>query len=145
MQKSFSLPLLLLSLLIGLQPVFGQFGNFFEGMFGHQQQHHQQQRSGASQWAAYSDSGMFTCYMPHDCSSTSLCSLVSCSQYMCPETLDCVAKPSQCPCPNPEDIKCVIPDSEGGPDDATVICTRGQNECAEVDRLMRKGVKTKKK
>ncbi|KAF4620065.1 hypothetical protein D9613_005128 [Agrocybe pediades] len=124
MPKS-ALPLLFFVLTIGLQPVLAQFGNFFENMWGHQQQQQQQQRSGASQWAAYADS-------------------VSCSQYMCPETLDCVAKPSQCPCPNAEDIKCIIPDSEGGAEDATVICTRGQNECAEVERLMRKGSKSKK-
>lgn len=44
---------------LNLQTVTAQFG-FFENMFGgqHQQQHHQQ-RTSASQWAAYSDSGMF--------------------------------------------------------------------------------------
>ncbi|KIM46346.1 hypothetical protein M413DRAFT_64868 [Hebeloma cylindrosporum] len=123
MHQSLYLPLLFL---FGFQLASAQF-QFFENMFG-QQQHHQQQqqqRSGASQWAAYSDS-------------------VSCSQYLCPETLDCVKRPSDCPCPNPEDIKCTIPDMEGGVEDATVVCTRGQNECAEVERLMKKGAKTRK-
>ncbi|KAF9478155.1 hypothetical protein BDN70DRAFT_783844, partial [Pholiota conissans] len=108
-----------LIILFGLQLVAAQF-NFFENMFGQQQQHqqYQQQRTGASQWAAYSDS-------------------VACSQYLCPETLDCVQKPVDCPCPNPEDIKCIVPDMEGDVEDATVICTRGQKECSEVDKLMR--------
>ncbi|KDR83915.1 hypothetical protein GALMADRAFT_50829, partial [Galerina marginata CBS 339.88] len=103
--------------LAGLQFVSAQF-NFFENMWGHQQQHQQQQqRSGASQWAAYSD--------------------MSCSEYLCPETLDCVARPVDCPCPNAEDVKCIIQDMEGGVEDATVVCTRGPNDCGEVERLMR--------
>ncbi|KAF8969486.1 hypothetical protein BDZ97DRAFT_1915436 [Flammula alnicola] len=123
MHRSQCLPLLFLLGL--LQLVSAQF-NFFENMFGQQQQQQQQQqRASASQWAAYSDS-------------------VSCSQYLCPETLDCVARPGDCPCPNPEDIKCIIPDMEGAVEDATVVCTRGQKECGEVERLMRKGVKPRK-
>ncbi|KAF9057993.1 hypothetical protein BJ165DRAFT_1335254 [Panaeolus papilionaceus] len=111
---------------LNLQTVTAQFG-FFENMFGgqHQQQHHQQ-RTSASQWAAYSDS-------------------VSCPQYLCPETLDCVTRPADCPCPNVEDIKCLIPDMDGGVEDATVVCTRGGTDCARVERLMRRGVNSKKK
>ncbi|KAF9534751.1 hypothetical protein CPB83DRAFT_213354 [Crepidotus variabilis] len=106
---------------------FAQF-NFFGNMFQGQQQQ-QQHRSTASQWAAYSDS-------------------VSCSQYVCPETLDCVAKPVDCPCPNPEDIKCIVPDigSTGKHEgDGTVICTRGGNDCSEIERLMNIGGQHKKK
>jgi hypothetical protein len=142
MHRSLVLPLLFL---FGLQLVAAQF-NFFENMFG-QQQHHQQQqqRSGASQWAAYSDSG--TRPLIVDLCVSALCLtmiVVACSQYLCPETLDCVDKPVDCPCPNPEDIKCIVPDAEGDVDDATVICTRGQKECTEVERLMRKGAKSRK-
>jgi len=136
--------------IFGLPLVSAQF-QFFENMFGQQQQqhhqHHQQQRSGASQWAAYSDSGQYLFQFfqqwGHNQARVSLLA-VSCSQYLCPETLDCVKRPLDCPCPTPEDIKCTIPDMDGGVDDATVVCIRGQNECAEVERLMKKGIETKK-
>jgi hypothetical protein len=38
--------------------------DFFGNMFGNQQQHHQQQqhRSGAAQWAAQVDSGIYTVF-----------------------------------------------------------------------------------
>jgi len=101
--------------------VSAQF-DFFGNMFGQQQQHQQQHRSGASQWAAHVES-------------------VACSQYLCPTTLDCVAKPMDCPCPDVQDVKCTIPDSDG--DEATVVCVRGQNECADVDRLMRRRFRSK--
>ncbi|KAF8812283.1 long chronological lifespan protein 2 [Phlegmacium glaucopus] len=106
--------------LASLQLISAQF-NIFESMFGQQQQQHPQ-HSGH----AYSDG-------------------VSCSQYLCPATSDCVARPKDCPCSNVEDIKCLIPDTLAGTEDATVVCTRGQNGCAEVERLMRRGVKPKKK
>ncbi|EDR12339.1 uncharacterized protein LACBIDRAFT_311640 [Laccaria bicolor S238N-H82] len=109
-----------LVLLLFFGTVSAQF-NFFENMFGHgqqQQQQQQQQRSGASQWAAFSDS-------------------VSCSHYLCPTTLDCVRRPVDCPCPDIQDVKCIIPDMEGDVEDATVVCTRGQNDCVEVEKLMR--------
>lgn len=62
---------------------------------------------------------------------------VQCSQYLCPDTLDCVGTPSACPCPNEQDIKCLIPDAldKAG---ATVMCVRGNTECEEVNRLMKK-------
>ncbi|GLB34005.1 putative long chronological lifespan protein 2 [Lyophyllum shimeji] len=91
---------------------FDFFGNMFGGQQHHQQQ--QQQRSGASHWAAQVEN-------------------VPCSQYLCPATLDCVARPVDCPCPDVQDVKCTIPDS-GNSDDATVVCVRGQNECAEDER-----------
>ncbi|KAL1738331.1 hypothetical protein HDZ31DRAFT_51169 [Schizophyllum fasciatum] len=99
--------------------VYAQFG-FFDNMFGHQQQQfqqqqQQQQRSHASQWAAYQES-------------------VPCSKYLCPGTLDCVAKPSHCPCPHVQDIKCLIPDKDG---DATVVCVRGEDGCNQVGKLAR--------
>lgn len=34
-----------------------------------------------------------------------------------------------------EDIKCVIPDMDINDEGATVVCVRGENECAEVERL----------
>ncbi|TFK43686.1 hypothetical protein BDQ12DRAFT_675391 [Crucibulum laeve] len=119
--------LLVLLLLAFLGLVSAQFNGFFENMFGgqHHQQQQQQQRSGASQWAAYSDS-------------------VSCSQYLCPHTLDCVARPADCPCPNVEDVKCVIPDMEGDIEDSTIVCVRGRNDCAEVERLVRRSGSSKK-
>ncbi|KAF8592126.1 hypothetical protein K439DRAFT_1643784 [Ramaria rubella] len=106
------LSLLLLAVLFPL--VSAQFG-FFEQMFqGHPQQH-QQQRSGASAWAAHAEGAQ-------------------CSNYLCPKTLDCVETPSACPCPNPEDIKCLVPDAQDK-GSATVFCVRGETECAEVEKL----------
>ncbi|KAJ6490366.1 hypothetical protein C8R47DRAFT_1045948 [Mycena vitilis] len=101
-----------------LQLVSAQF-QFFDGMFGHQQQQQQQQHhSGASQWAAHLES-------------------VSCSQYLCPATLDCVGSPVDCPCPDAEDIKCTIPDSDDT-HGATIVCVRGENECKQVEELARR-------
>ena len=71
--------------------------------------------------------------------------LVLCSQYLCPATLDCVPRPRDCPCPSVEDIKCLILDTVAGTEDATVVCTRGQNGCVEVENLSRKRVQSKKK
>ncbi|KAJ7904748.1 hypothetical protein B0H14DRAFT_2664216, partial [Mycena olivaceomarginata] len=61
---------------------------------------------------------------------------VSCSQYLCPATLDCVGSPIDCPCPDAEDIKCVIPDAEEK--EGTVVCVRGTDECQAVERLTRR-------
>ncbi|KAJ7129449.1 hypothetical protein C8R44DRAFT_615431 [Mycena epipterygia] len=98
-----------------LQLVAAQF-QFFDGMFQQQHQQQQQQHSGAS-WAAHLES-------------------VSCSQYLCPATLDCVGSPVDCPCPDAEDIKCMIPDADER-DGATVVCVRGNDECRTVERLAR--------
>jgi len=109
--------LLNLTLLLLFGCVYAQF-NFFD-MFGQQQQQQQQQRpSGASQWASHAES-------------------VSCSQYLCPDTHVCVDRAAACPCPHEQDVKCLIPDALDG-DGATVVCVRGENECAEVNRLVRK-------
>ncbi|PCH41462.1 hypothetical protein WOLCODRAFT_100598 [Wolfiporia cocos MD-104 SS10] len=113
----------LLSILFFLSVAYAQF-NFFEQMFGHgnQQQQYQQPRShsssGAGQWVAQSDS-------------------VSCAQYLCPATLVCVANPSDCPCPDVQDVKCLIPDAEDK-NSATVVCARGSAGCDDVRRLSRR-------
>ncbi|KAJ7639018.1 hypothetical protein FB45DRAFT_904494 [Roridomyces roridus] len=108
--------LLPLLFLFFLQMVAAQF-QFFDGMFGGQRQQQQQYHSGASQWAAHLES-------------------VSCSRYLCPATLDCVGSPVECPCPDPEDIKCTIPDADDS-SAATVVCVRGTEECRQVERLTR--------
>ncbi|OCH92149.1 hypothetical protein OBBRIDRAFT_727363 [Obba rivulosa] len=87
---------------------------------GHQQQHQRGSSGspGASQWSVQSEN-------------------VPCSQYLCPDSLVCVEEPSLCPCPDVQDIRCLIPDAE---DErvATVVCVRGANGCADVERLARK-------
>ncbi|CAE6528319.1 unnamed protein product [Rhizoctonia solani] len=120
--------MLYIYLLIAFIPaVFAQFGGgFFDGFFGghgghggHQQQQRQQQRPGSgSMWTQQADA-------------------VSCSQYLCPDTLVCVSNPALCPCPAPEDIKCVIPDSEGGSNEGTVVCVRGQTGCKQLENLLK--------
>ncbi|EPQ59100.1 hypothetical protein GLOTRDRAFT_136062 [Gloeophyllum trabeum ATCC 11539] len=96
---------------------------FFEQMFGHghqqqQQQQRHQQASSTSQWTANAD-------------------IVPCSDYLCPDTLVCVSNPIDCPCPDVQDVKCLIPDAQdkGG---ATVLCVRGREGCQEAERLMRR-------
>lgn len=59
---------------------------------------------------------------------------VPCSSYLCPDTLVCVAQPSDCPCPDVQDVKCLIPDAQDH-GASTVVCVRGQDECAQVQRL----------
>ena len=144
MSKSLVFALLFLA---SPQLIVAQF-NMFGSMFGQQQQQQQQQPQHKF-GQAYADSGVSI--IPNSPCTSELelelfCRhLVSCSQYLCPGTLDCVGRAKDCPCPNVEDIKCVIPVMMVGTEDATVVCTRGQNGCAEVERFMRKGVKSKKK
>ncbi|KAJ7284038.1 hypothetical protein C8J57DRAFT_1054853 [Mycena rebaudengoi] len=80
------------------------------------QQQQQPPPPSAAQWAAHLES-------------------VSCSQYLCPATLDCVDSPIRCPCPHAEDVKCIIPDADEA--EGTVVCVRGQSECEQVERLTR--------
>ncbi|KAF9226655.1 hypothetical protein BS17DRAFT_681266, partial [Gyrodon lividus] len=93
-----------------------QFG-FFDHMFGNNQgqQQRQQPAQKGSQWNTHADA-------------------VSCSSYLCPDSLACVARPLECPCPNVEDTKCIIPDSQdvGA---ATVVCVSGEDGCTAVERL----------
>ncbi|CAL1701184.1 unnamed protein product [Somion occarium] len=96
---------------------FAQF-QFFEQMFGQPhpgQQHGQRQAQYPGQWAAQAEA-------------------VPCSEYLCPGTLNCVPNPSQCPCPDVQDIKCLVPDAQDK-DGATVVCVRGAHECSEVKLL----------
>ncbi|KAH6915049.1 long chronological lifespan protein 2 [Coprinopsis sp. MPI-PUGE-AT-0042] len=115
------------SVLLVVFTLFGlgaaQFQQFFGDFFGQQQQHHQQQqqRSGASQYAAFTEN-------------------VGCSQYLCPATLDCVAHPAHCPCPDVQDVKCLIPDADGEEGEGTVVCVRGGTDCSQVERLMKKSI-----
>ncbi|KDN51168.1 hypothetical protein RSAG8_00797, partial [Rhizoctonia solani AG-8 WAC10335] len=116
--------MLYIYLLIAFFPaVFAQFGGgFFDGFFGghggHQQQRQQQRPGSGSMWMQQADA-------------------VPCSQYLCPDTLVCVSSPALCPCPAPEDIKCVIPDSEGGSNDGTVVCVRGPTGCKQLENLLK--------
>lgn len=120
-----------------------QFG-FFEQMFhGHQQQQERPQSSSGSQWTAMADQSASSFF------ELSLCRcplnllhnhLVACSQYLCPTTLLCVPNPMACPCPSPEDIKCVINDHDSfNPrgSSGTVVCARGSHGCDKVEKLLR--------
>jgi hypothetical protein len=133
------------SLLLVVFTLFGlsaaQFQQFFGDFFGQQQQHHhqQQQRSGASQYAAFTENG--TPIPPVPLLYLSLISVtVGCSQYLCPATLDCVAHPAHCPCPDVQDVKCIIPDADGDEGEGTVVCVRGGTDCSQLERLMKKTI-----
>lgn len=114
--------------------VTAQFG-FFDHMFGNhqgQQQTQQQPQHGGSQWTAHADTG--SCGLSVGL-TRHLCSFaVPCGLYLCPDSLVCVTRPSECPCPREEDIKCVIPDAEDE-ENGTVVCARGASGCGAVERL----------
>ncbi|KIJ20341.1 hypothetical protein PAXINDRAFT_166419 [Paxillus involutus ATCC 200175] len=95
--------------------VTAQFG-FFDQMFGNQQgqQQRQQPSQGGSQGNTHADA-------------------VACSAYLCPDSLACVGRPLECPCPNVEDIKCTVPDAQDV-GSGTVVCVRGDG-CAAVESL----------
>lgn len=64
------------------------FTTSFRMNFGHQQQQQQQQRQ-----HSYEDSVLNN----------------PCKGYLCPDTLACVSKPQQCPCPFPKSqLKCIV-------------------------------------
>ncbi|KAF9509718.1 hypothetical protein BS47DRAFT_1301148, partial [Hydnum rufescens UP504] len=60
--------------------------------------------------------------------------VVGCAAYLCPSTLVCVDNPSTCPCPTPEEIKCVIPDEQmkGA---GTVVCVSGEQGCRILEKF----------
>jgi hypothetical protein len=62
---------------------------------------------------------------------------VSCSEYLCQDTLVCVTKPMDCPCPNVEDIKCVVPDVQDA-GSGTRLCIRGGTDCGQLEKLVKK-------
>lgn len=123
-----------LFLLLSYLPLtLAQF-QFFEQMFGqggHQQRHAQGQ---PGQWTAQADASTFTLRSCSCIGVTSDIATVQCSDYLCPKTLTCVPNPAQCPCPDPQDVKCLIPDSEDS-EGATVVCVRGGSDCSVLERL----------
>ncbi|EIM87953.1 uncharacterized protein STEHIDRAFT_76611 [Stereum hirsutum FP-91666 SS1] len=111
----------LVALISQLLMVQAQFP-FFDQMFGHGGRQQQQQPAGGhSQWMAHSEA-------------------VPCSSYLCPDTLACVSRPEDCPCPNVQDVKCVITDSEQD-ESGTVVCVRGGIDCKVVEGLANKFTK----
>ena len=125
--------------LVACFPLANAQFNFFDHMFGHPQQQQQQQQqqrgSSDSQWMAYSEARQYPYTQRHTHHKLTVV-LVSCSQYLCPDTLSCVKRPADCPCPDKEDIKCTVPDALET-HAATAVCVRGLEECASVERLMR--------
>ncbi|KAK8846791.1 hypothetical protein IAR55_005879 [Kwoniella newhampshirensis] len=106
---------------------FAQFGQFFQQGFpfgGHHAQHQHQQHQGGGggggsrQFKGWNDMAEVHCS----------------AGYVCPASLACVPTPAECPCPYPEDVKCVIPDhrerdeGEGPP----FICVREEVGCKQV-------------
>lgn len=77
-----------------------------------------------------------------------------CTQYLCPRTLSCVAKPSHCPCPFPQQIRCSYKETDttsleqakraGGSFDGTdaeldlggTFCVTADS-CDEVNQMLR--------
>lgn len=126
-----------LVMLLWLLPLVSAQFQFFDQMFGHGQQHQQHRASSASQWAAQAD--ISACSSPSPSSSLlkNASRLVPCNNYLCPDTLTCVRNPADCPCPNVEDEKCLVPDAQEK-EAATVVCVRGPDGCKEMQRLTSK-------
>lgn len=105
--------LLSICLLTFLYSVNAQF-QFFDNFFGQQHQQHQEARAPprGSDW--YAEQVLET-----HCDS---------GNYLCPETLDCVSKPVDCPCAL-DLVRCVI-----GNKRICVSRSEGQMDCALVDQ-----------
>ncbi|KAG0148953.1 hypothetical protein CROQUDRAFT_714287 [Cronartium quercuum f. sp. fusiforme G11] len=127
MIRTFPTCLILLLSLVCLTK--SQFGNIFEQFFNqgnedgshehHGHQHHQEQISGgADRWRKMSEQA-------------------SCSTYLCPSSFECVSRPSECPCLEPEDIKCPIPGSSAD-EPESFVCTRKPG-CTRVQEALRLG------
>lgn len=93
-----------------LSPIYAFFDQFFQ-----QHQQHQQQQLKKS----HED-----LYLNQDCNT-----------YLCPDTLECVDKPINCPCPFPNSqFKCVLPPNpESESDDGSFVCiSKGERDCQFV-------------
>lgn len=57
-----------------------------------------------------------------------------CDQYLCADTLKCVASPVDCPCPFPESqVKCVLPGDSGSGGSSSYVCvSKGSRDCEFV-------------
>lgn len=135
-RHSSSLVLLLVLLSFNAICVKAQFGNIFQDVFGGQQQQHQQQQQqqhfhnhhGANVrgWQIQDEA---QCY----------------NGYVCPDTAVCAISPVECPCPVPEDFKCLLPTdaslgSHAGKE--PFVCVRGttdgrtaRQECERIQKL----------
>lgn len=133
----FSFLIALISQLLMVQAQFPFFDQMFGGHGGRQQQ--QQPAGGHSQWMAHSEAGALNFSLAGTKTDVRQ-TLVPCSNYLCPDTLACVSRPEDCPCPNVQDVKCVIEDSERD-ESGTVVCVRGGIDCKAVEKLANKFTK----
>ncbi|GAA5964403.1 hypothetical protein JCM3765_006405 [Sporobolomyces pararoseus] len=90
---------------------------FFEHLFNQQQAHHQQQQQAPSiKWEDQFSN-------------------IQCPTYLCPESLVCVDKPKDCPCPYSDyDKKCLIPGGGDAGKEDTFVCAR---DCDMVKKALR--------
>ncbi|ORX34506.1 hypothetical protein BD324DRAFT_154723 [Kockovaella imperatae] len=103
--------------------VTAQFGGFFQNNFQfHNPFHQHEDRTPHRQHKGWTEMEQTSCG----------------AGYLCPGSLACVSTPADCPCPYPEDIKCILPDprerdeGEGPP----FVCVRGS--CDEVNAFSKK-------
>ncbi|EJU06341.1 hypothetical protein DACRYDRAFT_103287 [Dacryopinax primogenitus] len=149
------LPLALLLLLFPTL-ISAQF-NIFDQFFGRQNQpqaHYGNPQPGSTQslWQAQADAGTSSLPSPPLSLPTPTPApfprsgiprfrnqandpTVPCASYLCPTTLLCTPTPADCPCPSPQDIKCLVPDHQTG--ENTVVCVRGGEGCENVLSLGR--------
>ncbi|KAI5452108.1 Long chronological lifespan protein 2 [Naganishia albida] len=113
--------------------VSAQFGNIFQDVFGQQHQQHAQQQhfqnhhgANVRGWQIQDEAQCF-------------------NGYVCPGTANCVKAPVECPCPLPEDFKCLLPTDPGLGSHANkepFVCVRGttsgktaRQECERIQKL----------
>ncbi|KAH9815368.1 hypothetical protein DFH28DRAFT_1126107 [Melampsora americana] len=121
-------PIILITL-ITLSYSEAQFGNIFEQFFnqgndesnhhhGHHEHHHHESVSSSDKLRRFSEQS-------------------TCSNYLCPTSFECVSKPTDCPCLDLEDIKCLINDSSSL-EPITFFCTRAPG-CNRIENALQLG------
>lgn len=103
-----------------------QFGNIFEQFFnqgGEESHHHHHESitSSSDKIRQFSEKS-------------------TCSNYLCPTSFECVSKPTDCPCLDPEDVKCLIHDSLTS-EPISFVCTRSPG-CSRVEEALKLGIKS---
>ena len=82
----------------------------------------------------------FTLFMSRQKLNRVLLVTVSCSDYLCQDSLVCVQRPMDCPCPVVQDVKCIVPDAQE-PGSGTRLCIRGATDCSQVEKQVTKFAK----
>lgn len=105
--------------MMGIIPTEAFFDQFFQQQ---QQQHHHRQGQGQGQGQgeiSYQDR-----FYRQECNNG----------FICPDTLTCVKRASECPCPFPDSqIKCILPGNNNKKGTNSYVCiSKGDRDCKFV-------------